>query len=111
MNTGIAIAGAAVAVLGIVLLTRQAGGSPGAGTCFHAAKDRRYYVIWEGSTVNLPEAFGAAAWDVIRIVEFYDQDEQDWVVPGDPTNTLIHYGETIRFKVQEPVEVCGFRKD
>ena len=110
MNKNLAIVGGAAALVGIILIAQKVAGAP-AGTCFLASADKYYYATWLGSDRYLPNAFSEEAWSVIHVVEYFDPDEQEWLPPADPTHHSLLHAQRIRFIVQSPVEVCGFRLD
>ncbi|MBA7683356.1 hypothetical protein ES703_91720 [subsurface metagenome] len=99
VGLGLAVA----AVVALAALARVAV-PPG---CLKLSPDRFYYFIYTGPNQTFKAALGEC-WDVIWIIEFYDEDTGDWIAPTDPMHDLIEPGREYRVKVMEPCTLCGF---
>lgn len=102
MRAGTFLLGSAIALAGVWLLTRGA-----KGACVDLEPDIYYYFTYVGGRKTFQAALGEC-WDVIWIIEFYDEDTGEWIAPTDPMHDLIESGREYRVKVQEPCTLYGF---
>ncbi|MHB8084340.1 MAG: hypothetical protein ACYDHZ_00745 [Dehalococcoidia bacterium] len=110
MNKGAVFAGVALAVVGLVVLSKKASADTGA-SCFNAKANQYYYVTWPGSDKSLADIFGASTWAAIFTVDYFETETQNWTPFPDPNHTVLHAGDHIRFMLANDETVCGFAQD
>lgn len=106
MNRSVAIAGVAIGLVGIWLLTKKAQAGEG-GSCRDLTAGVRYEAYYRGSRKTVKAALGAC-YDSIFYLEVWSDYYMDWEQPTDPAHDYLEPGAKCSIQVQAPCRLCGF---